>query len=81
MTDRYTKCILTVIAVTLIVSVVQNSLPKADAAIPQGCGGAPSEDCYVVASPNRPVYVQSNPNSGIYVATIPTQPLEVKVSP
>jgi hypothetical protein len=80
MVDRYTKALLAVIAIALVVLAAENSLPAARAQPSERCGN-PSNPCYVVAPPGRPVYVEVNPKSGIYVATIPGQPLEVKVHP
>lgn len=46
MTDRYTKIVLTVIAVALCVIAVQNAVPRARA-LGNGCGDSSSNPCYV----------------------------------
>jgi hypothetical protein len=46
MTDRYTKAVLTVIAVALVAIVVQNGMRNASAQLGGGCGNF-LEPCYV----------------------------------
>ena len=54
--DRYTKAVLTVIAVALSVIAIQGAAPSATAQM-DGCGQAPSVACYVTNSPKDPIYV------------------------
>ena len=78
MIDRYTKSILTVIAVSLMALVMQNFSPMARAQSGESCGTG-RNPCYVTSLPKLPVYVQVNPKEPLYVATVPFQPLLVEV--
>jgi hypothetical protein len=77
-TDRYTKSVLTVIAVALAVIALQNLIPTARAQVDR-CGDATSNPCYVAASQSSPLYVQADPNNAFYVATKPGAPLDVRL--
>ena len=55
MTDRYTKFVLSVIAIFLAVIAIQNSMQPAHAAA-QNCGSGPTAPCYVWIS-NQPIEV------------------------
>ena len=55
MTDRYTKFVLSVIAIVLAVIAFQNSMQPAQAAA-QNCGSGPTAPCYVWIS-NQPIEV------------------------
>jgi hypothetical protein len=46
MTDRYTKAVLTVIAVALVLIALQLGTPRATAQFGDGCGGQ-TNPCYV----------------------------------
>jgi len=80
MVDRYTKIVLTVIAISLVALVIQNLSPAARAQISAGCGTSSGKPCWITSAPSEPVYVQSDPRVGLYVSTIPSQPLEVRLS-
>lgn len=47
MIDRYTKCVLTVIAGTLLAIAIQLSIPRASAQLGVACGASISFPCYV----------------------------------
>jgi hypothetical protein len=47
MTDTYTKIILTVIASCLLVIVVRQASPSANAQFGLGCDGSPQAPCHV----------------------------------
>ena len=52
MIDRYTKTVLTVIAVTLVMLVLQNLTSRANAESSEGCGRSFVNPCYLAtASP------------------------------
>ena len=57
MTDSYTKSVLTVIAVALVILVVQNSLLAASAKQNTGCGNTMQQPCTVVWHSALPVRV------------------------
>jgi hypothetical protein len=56
--DRYTKIVLTVVAVALVTIAVQNLLPTAQAQAP-ACGSAPQVPCWVANSPKEPLFVSA----------------------
>ena len=76
--DRYTKSVLTVIAVALAVIAIQNLIPTARAQAGR-CGDAASTPCYVTTQQGTPFYVQADPNNAFYVATKAGSPLDVRV--
>jgi hypothetical protein len=69
MIDRYTKIVLTVIALILVVLVAKPVFRPE-------CGGRSTDPCYVVTSPLRPLYITSGTNP-IYVETKPGDTVEV----
>ena len=86
MIDRYTKIVLSVIAMALVVLALQNVFPSARAQS-EACGTSKnpcwvsaSRPFYVEAAPTRPVYIAANPKEPIYVMTPPLQALSVQVS-
>jgi len=56
-TDRYTKAILTVIAIALSIIAFQEAIPEA-IAIGGSCGSI-IEPCFVTTQPDDPLYVTS----------------------
>ncbi len=56
MIDRYTKVVLTVIALSLATLAIEQAGPPAHAAPPSGCGSFNSP-CYVANSFNAPLFV------------------------
>ena len=51
--DRYTKFVLSVIAVALCVLVVQNAMPLQTASATTGCGASMASPCYISLSATR----------------------------
>lgn len=47
MIDRYTKIVLTVIAVALSAIAIQGTIGAAQAQLGDGCGSSPTRACYV----------------------------------
>jgi len=69
MNDRYMKIVLTIIAISLVTLILQNSTHTALAQSPEPCGGSPKTACWV----------QSDPRQSFYVSTVPSQALDVRV--
>lgn len=77
-TDRYTKIVLTVIAVALVTIAVQNLLPTAQAQAP-ACGSAPQVPCWVANSAKDPLFVSAPRGFPVYVSNLPLQPILVEI--
>jgi hypothetical protein len=68
--DRYTKCVLSIIAVALVALVIQGLMPKAEAQLGSGCG-EPRVPCYVATSPDRALQVTGINGNPMKVNVVP----------
>jgi hypothetical protein len=75
--DRYTKTILTVIALALATIAVRG-LTTAASAMGSGCGASPRQPCYVDSSP--PLLVRNVSNEPVTVKTSVLEPLDVRIA-
>jgi hypothetical protein len=76
--DRYTKIVLTVIAIALVTIAVQNLLPMAQAQAP-ACGSAPQVPCWIANSQKEPLFASAPRNFPAYVSNFPLQPILVEI--
>ena len=58
MTDRYTKIVLTVIAISLSILAVEQGVSKAEAQDGAMCGAGPLTPCFVKWYASMPVHIQ-----------------------
>jgi hypothetical protein len=77
MVDRYTKSVLTVIAVTLVIIAAQNAFTPATAQI-WGCGETAKEVCWV-DSPRPLEIVPATPDGMFWVTGSGGAPVDVRV--
>jgi hypothetical protein len=70
--DRYTKIVLTVIAVSLVAIAVQNLLPAAQAQAP-ACGLNKQNPCWVANTAESALFVLGTPRGLPVVVTNPSQ--------
>ena len=78
MIDRYTKTVLTVIAVSLAAIALQNLVQIARAQN-AACGTAPSVACWVQSAPRNPLWIAVNPKEPLLVTNPVFQPILVEI--
>ena len=76
MTDRYTKSVLTVIAVALMLIAAQLGIPMATAQFGDGCGDSRGNPCWVKGSVDVSGYVGID---GAVEVQTSTWPIDVRV--
>lgn len=77
MIDRYTKAVLTCIALVLTVLAAQNLFRAASAETSGRCGDAPSRPCWVAVDPKHVLSVTTDPQNPMWVAA--WTPIDVKI--